>query len=170
MQFGSARPYDLTNSTNTINAGGGTAAAVIVPTGAPTNYLYGTNYINTFVSAATAADPTIDPSDATAAAQGSLANCYYSGKCTIGKYAPLRGDPFFQLDMSLAKNIRIREGMNLQLVAQAFNLTNRANYGNDFGNNIASPSTFAHPAGFINPSSTFTPRSVWSEFGVHFTF
>ena len=170
LQFGSARPYDLTNSYNTINAGGGTAAAVIVPTGAPTNYLYGTNYINTFVAAATAADPTIDPSDATAAAQGALATCYYSGKCTLGKYDPLRGDPFFQLDMRLAKNIRIREGMNLQLVAQAFNLTNRANYGNDFGNNIASPSTFAHPAGFINPSSTFTPRSVWSEFGVHFTF
>ena len=60
--------------------------------------------------------------------------------------------------------------MNLQLVAQAFNLTNRANYGNNFGNNIASPSTFGHPAGFINPASTVIPRSLWSEFGVRFTF
>jgi hypothetical protein len=72
--------------------------------------------------------------------------------------------------MRLAKNIKIRERMNLQLVAQAFNLTNRANYGNDFGNNIAAPSQFGHPAGFINPSSTIIPTSVWGELGVRFTF
>jgi hypothetical protein len=147
MQYGSARPYNLTNSTNTINAGGGTAAAVVVPISDPTNWF-------AFAGNNTGAQ-----------------NCYYLSKqCTIAKYDPLRGDPFFQLDMRLAKNIRLREGMNLQLIAQAFNLTNRANYGNNFGNNIASASTFAHPTGFINPSSTFTPRSVWSEFGVHFTF
>jgi hypothetical protein len=82
----------------------------------------------------------------------------------------LRGDPFFQLDMRLAKNIKFGERMNLQLVAQAFNLTNRANYGNNFGLNIASPSTFGHPVGFINPSSTTIPRSTWGEFGARFTF
>jgi hypothetical protein len=60
--------------------------------------------------------------------------------------------------------------MNLQLMAQAFNLTNRANYGNNFNANIASPSTFAHPSGFINPSSTTVPRSLWGEFGVRFSF
>src|SRR5262249_24991462 len=131
-----------------------------------------TNYINNFVAAAVAADPTNPTiqSDAQAAAQGALATCYYSGKCTLAKYDPLRGNSFFELDMKLAKNIRLREGMNLQLVAQAFNLTNRANYGNDFGNTIASPSTFNNATGFINPSSSFTPRSIWSEFGVHFTF
>ena len=147
MQYGSARPYNLTNSTNTINAGGGTAAAVVVPNDDPTNWF------------------------AFAGNDVGAQNCYYLSKqCSIAKYDPLRGDSFFQLDMRLAKNIRLREGMNLQLIAQAFNLTNRANYGNNFGNNIASASTFAHPSGFINPSSTFTPRSVWSEFGVHFTF
>jgi hypothetical protein len=88
----------------------------------------------------------------------------------VNKYDPLRGDPFFQLDLRLAKNIRIREGMNLQLVAQAFNLTNRANYGNNYSLSIADPTTFVHPQGFINPASTFIPRSVWSEFGLRLTF
>ncbi len=89
---------------------------------------------------------------------------------TIAKYDPLRGDPFFELDMRLAKNIKFGERMKLQLVAQAFNLTNRANYGNNFGLNIASTSTFGHPVGFINPSTTIVPRSVWGELGARFTF
>src|SRR5437870_13737290 len=38
LQFGSARPYNLTNSSNTLNTGGGTASAVVVPTNAPTNW------------------------------------------------------------------------------------------------------------------------------------
>jgi len=92
---------------------------------------------------------------------------------TIAKYDPLRGDPFFELDMRLAKNIKFGESMKLQLVAQAFNLTNRANYGNNFGvggSSVADPTTFNHPIGFINPSSTIVPRSVWGELGVRFTF
>ena len=132
---------------------------------------------NQYVAAAIAADAgyPLDrrdaniQADATAAAQGNVATCYYTGQCTIAKYAPLRGDPFFELDAKLAKNFKIGGRLNIQLVAQAFNLTNRANYGNNFGNDISS-STFGHPVGFINPSSTFTPRSIWSEFGVHFTF
>jgi hypothetical protein len=151
MQFGSARPYNLTNSANTLNTGGGTAIAVVVPTSSPTNWLaYSGN---------------------TTGAQ----NCFYglSGvaqSCTIAAYDPLRGNPFFQLDMRLAKNVNFGERIKVQFVAQAFNLTNRANYGADFNGNIASPSTFGHPAGFINPGSTVTPRSLWGEFGVRFSF
>ena len=151
LQFGSARPYNLTNSANTLNTGGGTAIAVVVPTNNPTNWLaYSGN---------------------TTGAQ----NCFYglngvSQSCTIAAYDPLRGDPFFQLDMRLSRTFNIGEKAKLQLVGQAFNLTNRANYGNDFNGNIASPSTFAHPAGFLNPSATTIPRSLWGEFGVRFTF
>jgi len=151
LQFGSARPYSVTNSSNTLNTGGGTAVAVVVPKNSPTSWF------------AYATDNT--------AAQ----NCFYglngvSQNCTIAAYDPLRGDPFFQLDLRLSKDFRLGERMRLQLVAQAFNLTNRANYGNDFNGNIASPSTFGHPAGFIAPSSTVIPRSLWSEYGVRFTF
>ena len=182
LQFGSARPYPITNSYNTLNTGGGTATSVLVPTDDITNYLYGTNYIAAFVPAYVAANPT-DPTasaDGKAQAEQNLQMCFY-GNCaaqlgvplkplTIAKYDPLRGDPFFQLDLRLAKNFKLGEHVNLQLVAQAFNLTNRANYGANFGGNIASPSSFGLPVGFINPTSTTTPRSVWGEFGFRLTF
>ncbi len=151
MQFGSARPYNLTNSGNTLNTGGGTAIAVVVPTNDPTNYF------------------------AFAGNNKGAQNCFYgingvAQGCTIAKFDPQRGDPFFELDMRLAKNIKFGERMNLQLLAQAFDLTNRANYGNNFGRNIGDASTFGHPVGFINPASTIIPRALWGELGVRFTF
>jgi outer membrane receptor protein involved in Fe transport len=168
LQFGTARPYNLTNSYNTINAGGGTAAAVVVPNNDQKNYFYGPNYISNYVAAAVANGANAD--NATAAAQGFVATCYYTAQCTIAKFDPLRGQAFFELDAKLAKNFRLGERANIQLVAQAFNLTNRANYGNNFGDNVASSTTFGHPAGFFAPNATFIPRSIWGEFGVHFTF
>jgi outer membrane receptor protein involved in Fe transport len=167
VQFGTARPYPLSNSYNTINAGGGTASAVVVPIGDTKDYTYGTDYINSFV--ATAVANGADPGDATSAAQGNVATCYYVGQCTMSKFDPVRGQAFFELDAKLAKNFKIGERANIQLVAQAFNLTNRANYGSNFGGNIAS-STLFHPTGFFAPNATFIPRSIWGEFGVHFTF
>jgi len=147
LQFGTARPYNLTNSSNTLNTGGGTAAAVVVPKSDPRNWF------------AFAGDNT------------SAQNCYYlTTTCEIAKFDPLRGDPFFELDAKLAKNFKFGERLKVQIVAQAFNLTNRANYGNNFGNSIASAATFGHPTGFLAPAATFIPRSIWGEFGVHFTF
>jgi len=147
LQFGTARPYNLTNSSNTLNTGGGTAAAVVVPKSDPRNWF------------AFAGDNT------------SAQNCYYlTTNCEIAKFDPLRGDPFFELDAKLAKNFKFGERLKVQIVAQAFNLTNRANYGNNFGNSIASAATFGHPTGFLAPAATFIPRSIWGEFGVHFTF
>lgn len=147
VQVGSARPYNPDNSNNTLNTGGGGVNAVVVPINDPTNYL------------------------AFSGNEAAARVCYYITKqCTIANYDPLRGDPFFQLDLRLAKSIKIREGMSLQLIGQAFNLTNRANYGNNYSLDIADPTTFAHPAGFINPTSSYTPRALWSEFGVRLTF
>ena len=49
LQFGSARPYNLTNSTNTLNTGGGTSNAVVVPKSDPRNFLaYAGNDVGTF--------------------------------------------------------------------------------------------------------------------------
>ncbi|MCU1285975.1 MAG: TonB-dependent receptor [Acidobacteriales bacterium] len=146
LQFGSARPYDVVTSTNTLDTGGGNRPAVIVPASAPTNYL--------------------------GALSGDAARfCYYVSKqCVLSQFDPLRGDAFFQLDTRLTKNFRFGDRMNFQMIAQAFNLTNRANYGNNFHGDIGSPSNFGTPAGFINPTSTNTPRSLTGEFGFRFTF
>ena len=126
MQFVTARPYSVTDSSNTLNTGVGTGTAAVVPTNNPTAWF------------------TYAGNDAGAQ------NCFYglngaSKSCTLASYDALRGDPFFQLDLRPAKNFRFRERLNLQLVAQAFNLTNRANYGNDYNNSLASQSTFGHP-------------------------
>jgi len=88
----------------------------------------------------------------------------------------LRGDTFAQLDARLSKNFKIGEKANVQIMAQAFNLTNRANYGNDVNTNVAGvdattgKSNFGLPAGFINPTSTNIPRSLAGEFGFRFSF
>ena len=150
LQYGSARPYDITNSSNTINTGC-CAIGVIVPNSDPTNFF------------------------AFAGDNAGAQNCYYglngvTQACRFASYDPLRGDPFFQLDLRLAKNIRIGDRLNIQLIGQAFNLTNRANYGNNYNNSIGDPASFGHPGGFINPSATTIPRSLWGEFGVRLTF
>ena len=147
LQFGSARPYSVNNSDNPLNPGGGTQTAVVVPVNDQTNYL---KY---------------------AGDDRAARLCYYlTTDCTVAKYDPLRGDPFFQLDMRLAKNFKLGEKANLQFVGQAFNLTNRANYGGNFGGDVADPASFGHPIGYINPSSSNTPRSLWGEFGVRLSF
>jgi outer membrane receptor for ferrienterochelin and colicin len=167
MQAGSARPYLADAGTNDLNLGGGSAAAaLVVPNGQPTNF---TAFNGNKLGAA---------------------QCYYGGQCQVVPYNSLRGDPYFNLDARLTKNIKLGESRNLQLIFQAFNLFNHANYGNNFGfttnefSTIADPatcptckkqistpdSTFNNPIGFINPSSSLLPRSFQGEFGARFTF
>jgi len=80
-----------------------------------------------------------------------------------------RGDPYFNMDVRLAKNIKLGEQRRLQLAWQAFNLFNHANYGNNF-DNVVQDATFARPIGFINPTSSVLPRAFTAEFGARFTF
>lgn len=102
-------------------------------------------------------------------APGCTEQGYYSGTCPLNPIFALRGDPYFDMDMRLTKNVKMGENRNLQLMFQAFNLTNHANYGNDFGGTVGLPS-FGHPLGFINPTSSTLPRSFTGEFGARFSF
>jgi hypothetical protein len=152
LQFGSARPYNPIAGSNSINLGGGSdAGTLVVPANNQSDL---TAFIN----------PVTGLPNKLAASQ-----CYYSGACVVAPYDSQRGDPYFDLDARIAKNVKLGEHRNLQLMFQAFNLTNHANYGNDFGNVVGDP-TFGHPTGFINPSSSTLPRSFTGEFGARFSF
>ncbi len=152
LQAGSARPYLVTASFNELNLAGGSAVgALIVPNSDPTNFraMAGTS----------------------GAEKLAAAQCYYSGNCRIVPYNSLRGDPYFNVDARVAKNIKLGEGRILQLAFQGFNLFNHANYGNNFDNVVTTTSTtFSRPVGFINPTSSVLPRSFTAEFGARFTF
>src|SRR5467141_1065683 len=144
VSYGSARPFDLRSGFDVLSRGSGYSRPVIVPNSDPTNY--------TAIGTAVAAF-----------------NCLAAGTCHQAGYDTVRGDPFFQMDMRVAKNIRLREGWNLQLIFQAFDLTNKTNFGSNFHNTNTSGSLMK-PEGFINPSSSFTPRAFSGEFGARFTF
>src|SRR5216684_1947828 len=152
LQAGSARPYLVTSSFNELNLGGGSSAgALIVPNSDPTNLtaMAGTS----------------------GAAKLAAVQCYYSGNCHVVPYNSKRGDPYFNMDVRLAKNIKLGEGRNLQLAWQAFNLFNHANYGNNFDNVVQDVQigTFGKAIGFINPTSSVLPRAFTAEFGARFT-
>jgi len=147
LQVGSARPYNAAAPTDTLGFGSGDDnRAVVVPNNSP----------NTFMTGAAGR------------------TCYFAGNCHLIPFQSFRGDPFLQLDARLSKNFKIGEKANVQIIAQAFNLTNRANYGNDVNTNVGAgvpvKSNFGTPAGFINPTSTNIPRSLAGEFGFRFSF
>jgi hypothetical protein len=167
LQFGSARPYNPISSNNMLNLGGGSdAGALVVTNSNPSDLL-----------SATKLTPLLDSASGKLSLPLAEAVCYYSGNCHVAPYDSLRGNPYFDVDARLAKNIKLGEHRNLQLMFQAFNLFNHANYGNDFGTTVNADSksstpnpTFSNPVGFINPTSSNLPRAFTSEFGARFTF
>jgi hypothetical protein len=96
-------------------------------------------------------------------------NCLRTGQCTHAPFDNVRGQPFFQLDARVTKNFRIRERANLQAIFQVFDLTNRANFGNNFVTDVRLAS-FGTPSNFITPSGVTVPHSLSAEFGIRFTF
>lgn len=147
LQAGSARPYNATSANNMLNLAGGSSAGALLVLNTDPNNLLATSAMSSLAQA----------------------QCYYSGTCRVAPYNSLRGDPYFNVDVRLAKNIKLGEGRNLQLAWQAFNLFNHANYGNNFDTTVQD-GTFAKAIGFINPTSSTLPRAFTAEFGARFTF
>lgn len=159
MQIASARPYSATNGiSNVLGFGSGTATAnALVPTNDQGNILWSL---------------TQTPS--------ALKACYLAGTCVQSHFDSLRGQPYFDLDTRLTKNIKIKERSNLKLIFQAFDVTNRANYGNNYDGNVKHFSTdptkdsFATPLGYIgcnaNGCTRSIPISFRAEVGAQFTF
>lgn len=111
--------------------------------------------------------------NAAAKASGSVASfyrsCLQAGTCYETSYDSWHGIPVIQLDARVGKTIRIKDRYDVNLFFQGFNLTNRANYGNNYDGNV-SDSSFLQPLGFVNPSNTNVPRSFTGEFGGRFSF
>ena len=96
-------------------------------------------------------------------------DCLRSGQCEFTSFANLRGQPFFQLDARVTKNFKIGERHNIATFIQFFDLTNRANFGNNFDGNLRDD-TFGKPVGFITPSSVTLPHAFTAEIGVRWSF
>jgi Carboxypeptidase regulatory-like domain len=96
-------------------------------------------------------------------------NCLRSGQCIHAPFDNLRGQPFFQFDTRVTKNFKFGERANLQAIFQVFNLTNRANFGNNFQPDVRQ-ADFGKPINFITPSGVTVPHSRSAEIGVRFSF
>jgi hypothetical protein len=96
-------------------------------------------------------------------------DCLRSGQCSFAPFDNLRGQPFFQLDARVTKNFKIKERHNIAAFIQFFDLTNRANFGNNFSGNIRT-SSFKTPIAFITPSGVTLPHALAAEIGVRYSF
>src|SRR5579872_576278 len=147
MQLASARPYNPVEGTDYFGYGtAGTGEQAIVLNSDPHNYTATATY-----------------------SVAQLQACLTAATCHIAPYDSARGVPFFQLDTRFSKVLTFRERMKLEFFFQAFNLTNRANFGGNFTNNIRS-SAFGTPAGFITPSAVVIPQFFAGEAGFTFRF
>jgi hypothetical protein len=158
VQWESARPYTAGygGAVDTLGVGGGRGTSHVVVFKDKPNDLTAT--LKAF------GDP-----GASNAIRMAYRNCLRSGQCTHADFDNLRGQPFFQLDTRVTKNFKIKERANLQAIFQVFDLTNRANFGNNYVTDVRQ-SNFATPSNFITPSGVTVPHSLSAELGLRFTF
>jgi hypothetical protein len=92
--------------------------------------------------------------------------------CEMVEVNPLRGDPFVQLDLRTAKRFDIGERASIRAFWELFNLFDRDNFCNNFGNNQNSPSTFLQPLGYCGGQGFGGAFSgpMRSQFGLRFEF
>jgi hypothetical protein len=147
VQLSSARPYTATQGLDVFGFGAGIGAAHVILRKDNPNDLLATKDLS-------AAD---------------LRACIAAGNCFQAPFNNLRGDPFFQFDLRVSKNIKLGDTPRLKLIFQAFNLTNRTNFGNNFVGNVRS-TDFGKPNGFITPAGVIVPRSFSGEMGLQLTF
>ncbi len=163
MQLESARPYTAGygGSVDILGSGSGRGTShVLVFNNSPTDL---TATLTAF------GDPSVTVSGVSNAVK--YRNCIRAGQCHFASFDSLRGQPYFQLDTRITKNFRIKERSNLSLIFQVFDLTNRANFGNNFVTDVRQ-ATFATKTAtnFLTPSGVTVPHSLSAEFGARFSF
>ena len=147
IQWASGRPYNPTEGSDFYGFGGGNGTwRAVVPTASPTNYTATASYSATQL-------------------QAGLAN----GSLMTLPYDALRGERFFQADLRISKMFTIKEKHHVEFIAQMFDLTNRANFGNNYYTSIRSP-TFGKPSGFLSTSGSIVPHAFQAELGFQYRF
>jgi hypothetical protein len=147
LQAASARAYTPVEGVDYFGYGtGGTSEQAVLLNNAPNNYLATASYTTTQIQ-----------------------QCLSANTCHVSGYDSARGAPFFQLDTRFSKLFHIRERMSLEFFFQAFDLTNRANFGGTYYNNIRT-TTFGKPSGFITPSAVVIPQFFAGEAGFTMRF
>jgi len=83
-----------------------------------------------------------------------------------------RGVPLFNVNARVTKNITFAQNQKIGVFIEVYNLTNRANFGNSFGANAASPATYGLPTGYIGGIGAVStiPNSFQTQFGARFSF
>ena len=104
------------------------------------------------------ANPNVFTQPTPACSTANITNCVFGNLRRNSVYGP----GFTNMDLTLAKNTKIRENLNLQLRADAFDVFNHPNYGQpgpQSGGALVSvfPSTGGVPASFSTISSTRFP-------------
>jgi len=131
----------------------------------------GTSHVLVFNSSPTDLKGTLtsfgDPSVAANAVK--FRNCLRAGQCSFASFDNLRGQPYFQFDARVTKNFKLRERSNLAVIFQVFDLTNRANFGNNYVTDVRQ-ANFATPTNFLTPSGVTVPHSLSAEVGARFSF
>jgi len=157
LQWESARPYTsgYGSSADVLGVGSGRGTAHVTVLNSNPDDIRAA--LNSF------GDPTV------AANAVKYRNCLRAGQCSNASFDDLRGQPYFQLDTRVTKNFRIKERATLSVLFQVFDLTNRANFGNNFVTDVRQ-SNFATPSAFITPSAVIIPHSLSAEFGVKISF
>jgi len=83
-----------------------------------------------------------------------------------------RGVPLFNVNARVTKNITFAQNQKIGVFIEVYNLTNRANFGNSFGANAASPATYGLPTGYIGGIGAVStiPNSFQTQLGARFSF
>ena len=145
--FATAKPYSIVQGSQWLGQGAGNGAnRVVVPVNDPSNYL-----ANKSTSAA------------------NLRAGVDSGALKMLDYNTVRGQNFFQLDLRVSKFFKFGERQRREILGQLFNLSNRANFGNSYVNNVQS-STFGTPNGWYAGSSNVVPKSFAAEMSARYSF
>lgn len=160
FQAATGRPWNPVEGANVFGTGGGNSAwRAIVPANGQTIGTPvgggGTNY----------AVYTATKGYSTAQLRAGLAN----GTLVTVPYDNVRGNAFIQLDLRVSKSFTFRERNRLELLCQVFDLNNRANFGNQYNNNIRS-AAFGTPANYLSTSGTIVPHGLQAEVGFQYRF